>query len=307
MASFKSKAISFLIRKQHLFRSKLRKERFDENTSIEAFRDRCERGAAKYAKMPVGVTIKPEVIENMNAEWHIPEGANPQKLILYVHGGGYVSGSVNDHRGFVSKFAKRTGVTCLLYEYRLAPEHHYPAALEDSVRMYQWLLNRACSPENMIIAGESAGGGLCLAMLLAIRDRNIPLPAAALAISPWTDLTCSSDSYKTKNHLSPAPLDSWHVFSKHYCGPHPANLPYISPLFGDLHGLPPIFINAGENDELFEDGEKFFLKTKAAGVDVKFRAGKGMLHCYPLLDPMFPEATKAMDEIVEWVRARLKI
>lgn len=302
MASFKSKVTNFLIRKQHLFRGKLRKETFDENTSIQAFRDRCEQGAAKYAKVPVGVTIKAEVIENMNAEWHIPEGSNQHKLILYVHGGGYVSGSVNDHRGFVSKFSRRTGITCLLYEYRLAPEHPHPAALEDSVKIYQWLLNGKYTPGNILIAGESAGGGLCLAMLLAIRDRNIPLPAAALAISPWTDLTCSSDSYKTKNHLSPAPLDSWHVFSKHYCGPHPANLPYISPLFGDLQGLPPIFINAGDSDELFEDGEKFFLKAKAAGVDVQFRAGKGMLHCYPLLNPMFPEATEAMDEIVEWVK-----
>lgn len=307
MASFKSKAINFMIRKQHLFRGKLRKERFDENTSIPAFRERCEKGAAKYAKIPDGIAIKPETIEGMKAEWLIPEGSNLAKLILYVHGGGYVSGSVSDHRGFVSKFAKRTGIACLVYDYRLAPEHPYPTAPDDSVRIYQWLLNGRYLPENILIAGESAGGGLCLALLLALRDRNIPLPAAALAISPWTDLTCSSESYKTKNHLSPAPLDSWTVFSRHYCGPHPANLPYISPLFAELKGLPPIFINAGESDELFEDGEKFYLKAKSAGVDVSFRAGKDMLHCYPLLDPMFPEATEAMDEIVEWVGSRLNL
>ncbi len=160
-------------------------------------------------------------------------------------------------------------------------------------------------PENIIIAGESAGGGLTLALLLALKDRGINLPKAAIAISPWADLTCSSDSYQTKNRFSPAPIDSWFVFSKHYCGDEdPAN-PFISPLFGDLSGLPPIYIVAGVNDELFEDGERFAAKAKAAGVDVTFIAGENMLHCYPLLAPMFPEATQAMEGIVDFVRKTL--
>ena len=307
MTSIKSRLFNLMMRNNFLFRGKLKKETFDMNTSIELFRENCEKGAARYAKAPEGIQVKEQTIEGIKSEWLIPDGAPHEKAILYVHGGGYVSGSCSDHRGFVSKFARFTGVTNLVFEYRLAPENPFPAALDDSVKVYKWLLSAGYKPENIIIAGESAGGGLCLATLLALKENKIQLPVAAVAISPWTDLTCSSESYKTKNRFSPAPLNSWYVFSKHYCANTPADNPFISPLFGDLKGLPPLFINSGVNDELFEDGEKFSIKAKNAGVDVTFRAGEGMVHCYPLLAPMFPEATEAMNEIVEFIRQQLKI
>ena len=306
MSSCKSKIFNFLLRNRHLFQGRLKKEVFGLNTSIAGFREQCEKGAARYAKIPEEVSIKKLLIEGMNAEWLIPNGAAPDKVILYVHGGGYVAGSCSDHRGFISKFAKNTGVTNLTYEYRLAPENPFPAALNDSVKVYQWLLASGYTPENILLAGESAGGGLCLAILLALKEQNIALPAAAVAISPWTDLTCSGDSYKTKNKRSLAPSNSWTVFSKHYVGNNRATLPLISPLFGDLKGLPPVFINSGTDDELFDDGEKFCQKAKAAGVDVTFRAGEEMVHCYPLLAPMFREATEAMDEIIDFIRIHLK-
>jgi len=307
MSSFKSKMINFLIRNNHLFRGKLKKEVFDFNTSIQGFRDRCEKGAARFGKTPDGITIKPEIIEGIKSEWHIPENTDTDKLILYVHGGGYVSGSCSDHRGVVSKFAKASGYRMLIYEYRLAPEHPFPAAMDDSVKIYQWLLKSGYMADNIMIAGESAGGGLCLAILLALKDRNIALPRAAVAISPWTDLSCSSDSYKTKNKVSPAPLNSWNVFSKYYAGENIKENPLISPLFGDLKDLPPIFINSAMDDELFEDGEKFYMKAKQAGVDIRFRAGKAMLHCYPLLAPMFKEAIVAMDEICGFIKMQFKV
>jgi epsilon-lactone hydrolase len=307
MTSFKSQIFNLMMRNSYLFRGKLKKETFDLNTSIEQFREDCEKGAARYAKIPEGIAVKEQIIEGIKTEWLIPAEANSEKLIMYVHGGGYVSGSCSDHRGFVSKFAKFTGITNLVFEYRLAPENPFPAALDDSMKVYHWLLDAGYKPENIVIAGESAGGGLCLATLLALKENKIQLPVAAVAISPWTDLTCSSDSYQTKNRFSPAPLNSWFVFSKHYCGKTPANNPFISPLFGDLKGLPPLFINSGVNDELFDDGEKFAQKAKNVNVDVKFRAGTGMVHCYPLLAPMFPEATQAMNEIVKFIRQHLKI
>lgn len=302
MTSFKSRMINFLIRKNYLFRGKLKKEVFDFNTSIQEFRDRCEKGAARFGKTPEGIKLKADMIEGLKAEWHIPENTDNDKVILYVHGGGYVSGSCSDHRGIVSKFAKATGYTTLIFEYRLAPEHPFPAAIEDSLKIYQWLLISGYKTENIIVAGESAGGGLCLALLLAIRDMKIALPKAAVAISPWTDLTCSSESYKTKNKVSPAPINSWTVFSTYYIGNNIAANPLISPLFGDLKGLPAVFINSAVDDELFEDGEKFYKKAKLAGVDIQFRAGHGMIHCYPLLAPMFEEATTAMNEICEFIR-----
>lgn len=302
MTTFKTKMILFLLRNRHLLQGKKRKGTFDFNTSIEKFREQCEEGASRFTKIPQGVEVKPQLIEGIKAEWLIPAGAKPGKLILYTHGGGYVSGSCNDHRGFVSQFAKNTSITNLVFEYRLAPEHPFPAALDDTLKIYQWLLANGYKPSDIIIAGESAGGGLCLASLIAIRDKELPLPIAAVAISPWTDLSCSSDSYKTKNKKSLAPLNSWNVFSSYYVGNNEVHHPWISPMFGDLKGLPPIFINSGVDDELYEDGEKFYLKAKDAGVDIKFRAGKDMIHCYPLLSPMFKEATEAMDEIVDFVK-----
>lgn len=295
------------MRNRYLFQGKLKKEVFDFNTSIVRFREQCEKGAGKYSKIPKEITIKEQSIEGIKSEWLIPKGADSGKIILYVHGGGYVAGSCSDHRGFVSKFAKNTGVTNLIYEYRLAPENPFPAALEDSVKIYQWILSSGFKPENIIIAGESAGGGLCLAILLALKERNITLPVAAVAISPWTDLTCSGDSYKTKNKVSLAPLNSWNIFSKYYVGNNQATSPFISPIFGSLKGLPPILINSGVDDELFDDGERFYLKAKSAGVDITFTPGIGMVHCYPLLAPMFKEATEAMDEIVDFIKRQLKI
>lgn len=206
------------MRKRHLFQGKLKKPVFDFNTSIEGFREQCEKGADKYAKIPDGVEIKQENINSINSEWIIPQGADKNHIILYVHGGGYVSGSCNDHRGFVSKFAKNCGVTCLQFEYRLAPEHPFPAALDDSVTIYRRLLDKGFKPGNIVLAGESAGGGLALAVLLSLKEQYLAMPAATVAISPWTDLTCSSDSYKKKSKVSVAPKNSWLVFSKYYAG-----------------------------------------------------------------------------------------
>ena len=257
---------NLMIRNSYLFRGRLTKEAFDMNTSIELFRENCEKGAARYAKMPPGVEAKPTVIDGIKAEWLIPAGAHPDKMIFYVHGGGYVSGSCSDHRSFVSKFAAFSGVSNLIFEYRLAPEHKHPAAVEDTAKVYQAVLASGYKPENIIIAGESAGGGLTLATLLYLKDKNIPFPKAGVAISPWTDLTCQGESYKTKNKVSPAPLNSWHVFVKHYAGDTPLNSPFVSPLFGDLKGLPPLLINAGMDDELFDDGRAFAEKDRKSVV-----------------------------------------
>jgi monoterpene epsilon-lactone hydrolase len=302
MASFKSKLFNFAMRNRHFFQFKLKRDVFDFNTSIEKFREQCEKGARKYSQIPDNLTIQEDSIDGMKAEWIIPENSNPDKVILYVHGGGYVSGSCNDHRGFVAKFAKYCGYKNLTYEYRLAPEHVFPAALDDSIKAYEWLLSKGFISENIIIAGESAGGGLCLSLLLALKENKIALPAAAVAISPWTDLSCSSDSYKTKRKVSVAPFNSWNVFSKYYVGNNSPALPLISPLFGNLAGLPPIFLNAGVDDELFDDAEKYYLKAKEAGVDITFRSGTDMVHCYPLLAGFFPEATVALDEICEFIK-----
>lgn len=307
MASFKASTINFLLRNRHILNGKFRKETYDMNTSIQGFRDLCEKGATRYAKIPEGISIRPDVIHGMKAEWIIPEGADESKIIMYVHGGGYVSGSCSDHRAFVSKFAKRSNYINLLYEYRLAPEYPFPAAVDDSVAMYRYLTeDKKYPPAKIILTGESAGGGLVLALLLALKEQKLPMPAAAVAMSPWADLTCSGESYTTRNKRSLAPTNSWFVFSKHYAGTTDPSHPLISPVFGDPEGLPPIHINAGTDDELFDDGRRFYLKAKEKGVDISFTSGEGMVHCYPLFSPIFREATEAMDEICSFIDKNFK-
>ena len=197
-------------------------------------------------------------------------------MILYFHGGGYVSGTCNSHRAITAKFVKGSRIGALLFEYRLAPEHPYPAALEDSLQAYHWLIKQNVAPDQIAFVGDSAGGGLCLAALLALRDQGAPLPAAAVAYSPVTDLTCSGESYRTKAKACLSPAGMAAALAKHYAGSTDCTLPYISPLYGELQELPPLLIYAGEDETLRDDSVYFAAKAKAAGVDVTLRIGEGM-------------------------------
>jgi len=305
MPSLQSHLFHFLLKHGHLLRFKLKKKEWDFNTSIPNFRQKCERGASKFGKMPDGIEVIPVTINGLSAEWILPYQGTKDQVILYTIGGGYVSGSCNDHRSIVAKIVKGSGVSMLLFEHRLAPEHPYPAALEDSVAVYRWLLAQDVSPSQIMIVGESAGGGLCLATLLALRDQGIPLPAAAVALSPWTDLKLTGESYRTKAKVCLSPRGMATVCSKYYVGDNDPCLPWISPLYGDLHGLPPILIYVGEYETLLDDSTRFAEKAKAAGVDVTLKIGEGMIHCYPLLPAFIPEAQQAMDEICAFIKTHI--
>lgn len=304
MQSLKSRVINALIRHRHLLQGQLHREVFTMESSIATFREQCERSAAKLSRLPPDVRITQTTVGGIPAEWLRPSGAPEGKAILYVHGGGYVSGSCADHRGFVASFAKKQGYAALTYDYRLAPEHPYPAAVEDSLAVYRGLLEHYRA-EDILLAGESAGGGLALALVFALKQSALPIPCAAVAISPWTDLTCSSPAYHLRNARSVAPRDSWTVFANHYADGKDRHDPLMSPLFGNPEGFPPLLVNAGSDDELFDDCREFARMTREAGVEVVFRAGEGMIHCYPLLAPMFREATEAMDEIARFVSRHL--
>lgn len=263
-------------------------------------------GARRFGNIPPGIDISTVIADGLPAEWIMPSGATRDKAIFFVHGGGYVSGSCADHRIHAAKFVKGCGIGALLYEYRLAPEHPFPAALEDSLKTYRWLLDQGVLSRNVIFAGDSAGGGLCLATLLALKDQCIPLPAAAVAISPWTDLTCSGESYRSNAAKCLSPKGTWTAFSKHYTSDQDARIPYISPIFGNLRGLPPLLIYAGGDEILLDDAIRFTEKAKTAGVDVVLRIGEGLFHCYPMCAPLFPEATQAFAEICAFIRTQLQ-
>lgn len=305
MPSLQSRLLNFVLRNRHLLHFRLKKESWDWNTSIPLFREACEKGAKRLGRMPEGIEISPVTAHGLPAEWIRPSHSSNAKAIFYTYGGGYVSGSCEDHRMQVAKFVQGSGTSALLFEYRLAPEHPYPAAIEDSLSAYQWLLSQGISPSKIVIVGESAGGGLCLATLLAIRDLGIALPAAAVALSPWTDLTCSGESYRTKAKVCISPRGMSAVCSKYYAGDHDPCLPWISPLYGDLRGLPPLMIFVGDHETMRDDSIRFAEKAKAAGVDVSLKVGEGMVHCYPLFAPLFPEATEAMDEICAFIKTHL--
>ncbi|PKN93606.1 MAG: alpha/beta hydrolase [Chloroflexi bacterium HGW-Chloroflexi-6] len=306
--SIQSELLYFMMKNRHLFRLRLKQETWDENTSIPAFRTLCEESNRKMEdKLPAGLKVEAFKLAEMNAEWLIPAGANKNKVIFYTIGGGYISGTCNDHRTLVAKVAQASGITVLMFDHRLAPENPYPAALDDSVTAYRWLLEQGTLPENIVIMGESAGGGLCLATLLAVRDQGLPLPAGAVALSPWTDLTLSGESYRTRARVCISPPGMSQVCSKYYIGEHDATDPWISPLYGDLRGLPPLFINVGDYETMRDDSVRFAAKAKTAGVDTTLVVGEKMIHCYPLMAGMFPEATQALNEVCRFIRKQLQI
>lgn len=307
MPSLKAHLIKFLLQNRHLLRFRLKRETIDWNTydAILRFRQEVEEGAGKFGKLPAGMEVSPVTIEYIPAEWILPSQAGKDKVMLYFHGGGYVSGTCRAHRSIVAKFVKGSEVGALLFEYRLAPEHPFPAALEDSLAAYHWLLAQGVSSSNIVFMGDSAGGGLCLATLLALRDQGILLPAAAVVLSPVTDFKCTGESYRTNAKVCLAPEGTAPAFAKHYAGNNNLSLPYISPLYGELHGLPPILIYVGGDETLLDDSTRFAEKAKATGVDVTLMVGEGLFHCYPAMAPLFPEAQQAMEEICGFIKTHL--
>jgi epsilon-lactone hydrolase len=304
MSSLRSKYFVLFLKHRHLLRFQLKRtSSVDWETSIPCLREEVERSAASLAKMPPGFRLEPVSINGINAEWMYPPGTDRDKVILYFHGGGLVLGSVKSHRGIVAKFVKGSRTGALVFDYGLAPEHPYPEGLNDSIAAYKYLLDQGIKPSKIVFAGDSGGGNLCLASLLGLKDKGIPLPAAAVVLSPWTDLKNSGESL-----ISNAKLDTlcWKdaqdIFSRYYAGDNDPGLPLISPLYGDLKGLPPLLIYAGSDELLRDDSTRFAEKAGEAGVDVVLRIGKGLFHCYPACSPLFPEARQAMDEICAFIR-----
>jgi acetyl esterase/lipase len=174
--------------------------------------------------------------------------------------------------------------------------------VEDTLAAYRWLLEQGVTAENIIVVGESAGGGLCLASLLAFRDEGLPLPSAGVALSPWTDLTCSGESYRTNAKKDISFEGSWTVWGKYYAGDSLRTQPWMSPLHGDLRGLPPLLIVVGTAEILLDDARAFARKAETAGVDVILGEWEGMVHCFPLFAPLIPEATQAWTQICAFIR-----
>ncbi|WP_170302154.1 alpha/beta hydrolase [Desulfosarcina widdelii] len=243
----------------------------------------------------------------MAAEWIIPANPTEGKVLLYIHGGGFISGSCRTHRAIVAKFALGCRLKALVFDYRLAPEHPFPAGLDDCVAAYRWLLEEGYRSDDIVVGGESAGGTLTLSLLLALKEKKIPLPKAAFSISPVTDLRCQAASfeYNAKNDI--APINASAVWTSYYVGRNDPVSPLLSPLMGDYKGLPPLHICVGTHEIHYDDCADVAAKAKAHGVDVTFSQWLKMVHAFPVLSPLFPEAKMAMREICGFVKKQLNI
>lgn len=306
MQSVKSRIAISLIRNRHLFKLRLTPEVVDMNFDVKKFRDGIDKTSARLNKTPTDITVESFQIGDKYSELIFPEGASQDKIVMYIHGGGFISGSCHTHRMHVIKFARLCGVKMLLFDYRLAPEHPFPAAVEDCVAAYQWLLHEGYKPANIMVMGESAGGTLTLSTLIALRDQQIALPKASVSISPVTDLTCQAESFTTNAKKDIAPMGSWTVWTGFYIAGNDPHHPWLSPLMADLTGLPPIMIHVGTHEIHYDDARNFAIKAQQSGVPVTLRIREGMVHAFPLLAPLFPEAQQAMDEIGTYVRSHLE-
>jgi len=233
-----------------------------------------------------------------------PTAVPPERHLLYLHGGAYVLGSPKSHIAMVANLAKRASATATVVEYRLAPEHVHPAAIDDCVAAYRALITDV-DPATVTIAGDSAGGGATLSTLVALRDAGDPLPAAAYLLSPWTDLTGSGESVVTRAAADPM-FDGTKIAEagRVYAGDVPLDHPGVSPLFADLTGLPPMLIQTGMDEVLLSDSTRLADRARDAGVDVTLDLAEGMWHVYQLFAPVVPEATDALVRAAVFMRAR---
>jgi monoterpene epsilon-lactone hydrolase len=261
--------------------------------------------AEKVFPTPPDVKVERVNVPAAPAEWLRPPSAVPGRVVLYLHGGGYVIGSPRSHRHLAAAIAGAAGASALLLDYRLAPEHPFPAAVEDATAAYRWLLDQATAPEHIVIAGDSAGGGLTVATLLALREARVPLPAGGVCISPWVDLTCSGASYATKAAADPIVRRAGvEEMARAYLGATPPRTPLASPLFADLRGLPPLLIHVGSDEVLLDDAVQLAERAKAAGVDATLEIYDRMIHVWHWFLPMLDEAQTAVEAIGRFVRSR---
>jgi len=260
---------------------------------------------ALAAMMPTPPDVRRETVSaaGVPAEWVAAPGAAEERAILYLHGGGYVMGSIETHREMVSRLSRASGARGLVVDYRLAPEHPHPAALDDALAAYRWLLEQGGEPRRIVVAGDSAGGGLAVATLVAIRDAGLPLPAGGALLSPWVDLEGHGASMTSRAAEDPiVQREPLLALASLYLGGASPRTPLAAPLHADLRGLPPLLIQVGTAETLLDDASRLAEKARAAGVDVSYEPWEEMIHVWQLFAAMLPEGQQAIERIGEWTR-----
>lgn len=270
---------------------------------IENAQPNAWRSSASF--LPHGVTTKEMHFHGVEVHQLLPKNARTGGLILYLHGGGYALSTSAMHHPFIARIAKSARCEALSVEYRLAPQCPYPCALYDVLKVYRMLLKQGQDPQQIVVLGDSAGGGLALASVLALRDAGDPLPAGIMTMSAWADLTLSGESM-TKN-AEYDPLLSHEALEKlagWYVGEHDRQMPFISPVFGDYTGMPPMLMQVSDCEVLYDDSVRVAERARGAGVeDVTLDVWHAMPHVWQLFAPVIPESLQAIDRIGAWVQA----
>ncbi|MCA6121426.1 alpha/beta hydrolase [Bradyrhizobium sp. WSM 1704] len=263
---------------------------------------------AAFGTHAVPVACERVTAGGVDAEWLTPRKAPGGRAILYFHGGGFRMGSVTSHRDLIARLAEASRCATLAINYRLAPEHRFPAALDDAWRAYAFLLEQGLKPDGIALAGDSAGGNLALAVMLALRDRGERLPAAAVLMSPWTDLAATGASYQSRAEADPIHQRKMILaLAKDYLGEEgdPRN-PLASPLYAELAGLPPLLIQVGNRETVRDDSVMLARKAEDAGVAVALEVFAGMIHVFQMF-PEIPQAGEAIASAADFLRRHLHI
>lgn len=296
MASLRSSFVRFIIK--HFVGPKFKRA----GCSISELR-KLEALIINNQKIPAGTEIRAVSIEGINAEWVRAAADQTERVILYLHGGAFIMGSPTTHRELAARLSASTDAAVLVLDYRLAPEHSFPAAMEDAISAYQWLLDNGYRSKQLAIGGDSAGGGLALQTLIALRDEEVPLPAAAIFLSPITDwVRFDGESYSTRADVDPFnTLELCRFTASHYIGGNDPETPLLYPTNMDLSGLPPLCIHVGDDEVLLSDSVRFAERARACNVDVEFRIWPSMWHAFQTSARVVPEARRSLDEIGRFV------
>jgi acetyl esterase/lipase len=279
---------------------------FNPNKTINEARRGMER-LTKLAHLPAKTKVEKITFNSISAEWIYAYEAHEDRVILFLHGGGYNTCSPNTHRELAARISKASGAKVLLPDYRLAPEHPFPSALDDATSTYRWLLDTGFAGENIAIAGDSAGGGLSLATAISLCDAGKPSPASIACISPWTDLEMSGNSIKTHADIDPMlNLQAMKIMALNYIGDSDPRSPLISPLYAELKGISPLLIHVGSDEMLLDDSTRIVEKAKSAGVDVTLVIYDQMWHVFHLNAALMPEGKKAIEELGSFIRKHFK-
>jgi epsilon-lactone hydrolase len=271
--------------------------------SVAERRERLDALGDAYSTA-ADIQHQPVNADGVPAEWSIAPGADPSRVLLYLHGGGFSVGSIVSHRAMVTETGRSAGVRTLAIDYRRTPEHPFPAALDDALQAYGWLLRQGVHPGRIAIGGDSAGGGLTLAVMVALRDRGLPLPACGWCISPWVDMEARGESYATKAAIDPMISKEYILeLAGWYLGGTEPRAPLAAPVHADLRGLPPLLIQVGSAETLFDDSIQIAARAGAADVRVTLEVWPQMIHAWPLFHQQLTDGRRAIAAAGSFIRA----